>query len=130
MAFGWTGLGLLTIDRVLQYMDRADADQIVDMIHRENDQKRQELLGRYWDAPTLYKSTVKMEYKMGGSHGLKGVKENDIVEVLQEEVGPGNYYNLCRTVDEKGDVQSIGWYPVSYLEQVPEKTKKKGWLRL
>jgi hypothetical protein len=29
------------------------------------------------------------EYKMGDSHGLKGVTLGDVVEVLQEDVGPG-----------------------------------------
>ena len=128
MGFGWAALGLLTIDRALQFLDNQDSDQIIDMLEEETQQKRQELQSKYWDAPALYKSKVTLEYKMGGSHGLKDVQLGDIVEVLQEKVGPGEYYHLCRTMDEKGEVQSIGWYPCSYLEKAPEK-KKKGWLR-
>mmetsp|Transcript_17100 Transcript_17100/g.37296 ORF Transcript_17100/g.37296 Transcript_17100/m.37296 type:complete len:187 (-) Transcript_17100:138-698(-) len=59
-----------------------------------------------------------------GTKSLMGVKVGDIVDVLEERVGPGGTYNLCRYVDVEGgkgessDVISVGWYPMSCLEKI------------
>ena len=117
IALGWTGLAVFALDRYLQYTDRQDAMNMVGMLSEESRQKRQVLLEEWKDKPTLYKCIVKESYKMGGSHGLKDVQVNDIVEVLQEGVGPGESYHLCRTRDEEGSVKSIGWYPIAFMEK-------------
>jgi hypothetical protein len=125
LTIGWTAFGLVVVDRGLQYLDSSNVEQVIDMVEDETKQKRQELLAKFWDAPTLYRSTVKIGFKLEGSHGLKYVEVEDVVDVIEEEVGPGNYYNLCRTKDPNGDVKSIGWYPVSYLQKIEPEPEKK-----
>jgi hypothetical protein len=46
---------------------------------------------------------------------LTGVSVGDRVQVLEENVGPGKLYTLCRRVDENGSVLSLGWYPTNCL---------------
>ena len=123
---GWSGLALLILDRFLQYRSAQDAADMVGIIQDETRQKRRVLLEKYKDAPTLFECVIRTEYKMGGSQGLKGAKVNDTVQVLEEAVGPGKYYNLCRmTVD--GEV-SIGWYPISFMEKVVPEHQTRRWL--
>jgi len=90
---------------------------MVGVLSEETRQKRQALLEEGKDKPALYNCVVKESYKMGGSHGLEDVKVNDIVEILQEGVGPGGSYHLCRTRDQEGNVVSIGWYPIGFMEK-------------
>jgi hypothetical protein len=54
---------------------------------------------------------------MGGVYGLMGVKEGDILDVLEEGVGPDKFYNLCRQNDENGKPVAIGWYPSVYTSK-------------
>lgn len=115
---GWTGIALLVIDRYLQYAEHQEAQQMMDVISDETKQKRMQLLEEWRDKPTKFKCKVHEEYKMGGSHGLEGVFKNDTIEVLQEAVGPGGYYNLCRTREQDGTVKSVGWYPIGYLTKI------------
>lgn len=123
---GWSGLTLLVLDRFLQYQSAQDAADMVGIIQDETRQKRRELLEKYKNAPTLFECVIRTEYKMGGSHGLKGAKVNDIVQVLEEAVGPGKYYNLCR-IEIDGEV-SVGWYPESFMEKVTPRRKAGRWL--
>ncbi|KAG7350427.1 hypothetical protein IV203_009787 [Nitzschia inconspicua] len=62
----------------------------------------------------------------GFTHCLTGVRIGDIVEVLEEGVGPQNAYNLCRLHppsssnddDKNDDVSTVryGWFPYRWLE--------------
>ena len=124
MGLGGAGIALLVIDRTLQYFDRQEAKQIMASIQEEQAQKQIALFDKHKNTPSLFECTVKIAYKMGGTHGLKDVKEGQVVQVLEQAVGPQGHYNLCRTVDEQGNPVSIGWYPISYLE------KKKRWWQL
>lgn len=149
IGIGWIMLGLIAVDRLLQYWDRQSADDTVLLVQEETAQKRQEIFAKYWDAPSLYRAQVRVEYAaMGGSHGLKDVRLNDVIEVLEEYVGPGNYYHLCRTRGNTGDnvstcdegkpkinmtkkedpthttqeaIKYIGWYPASFLKRIPDE---------
>ena len=51
-----------------------------------------------------------------------GVEVGDVVDILEEQIGAGGTYNLCRLVrQEEGKkevVVSVGWYPMSCLEKV------------
>lgn len=112
-------MGLVVFDRVLQHFDRQDAGVAVAQIEDEQRRKRMELFEAYRDEPSVFRCVVRQEYKMGGSHGLKGVKVDDILDVLEEGVGPGKYYNMCRRTDpETGNALSVGWYPIAFLEKM------------
>ena len=57
----------------------------------------------------------------GITHGLSGVQIGDVVEVLQEGVGPDNLYNLCRlpadpTHELSEDI--YGWFPTRWLQKL------------
>lgn len=91
----------------------------MDQLVHETEEKRRQLFQEWKDSKTLFRCKIHEEYKaMGGSHGLQGVRRDDVVEVLQEGVGPGGYYNLCRTRTKGGAIDSIGWYPISYMQKI------------
>lgn len=128
LSLGFSSLFLVAVDRFLQYQNKLEVTDTVEEIRHQVDEKRREMMERYQNSPTLFQCKVVEEYKMGGSHGLKGVKVGDVVEILQEDVGPGEYYHLCRTRDpETADVLSIGWYPLGYMEPI-ETSKKRRWM--
>lgn len=125
IGLGWTGLVLVVVDRYLQYRDRQNASNMVGMIQEEQRLKRHQLLEESKDKPVLFECVVREAYKMGGTHGLEGVAVGDVVEVLEEAVGPSKYYNLCR-FKKDGELVSVGWYPISFLE----KKKRRWWFGL
>jgi adenosine/AMP kinase len=135
IGFGWTLFGVLLLDRYLQYSEGMNVESVVGIVEEEARQKRFELLEKHRNDPTLFKCAVRKIYKMGGSHSLMHVELNDVIEVLQEGVGPDQVYNLCRkmnTLDtgvngqqQQQQVLSIGWYPIQYLEKVREPKKSR-----
>jgi hypothetical protein len=125
LTLGFSSLFLVGVDRFLQYQNKQEVTDTVKEIRHQVEEKRREMMEQYQDSPTLFQCKVVEEYKMGGSHGLKGVKVGDVVEILQEDVGPGEYYR--RTRDENADILSIGWYPQGYMEPV-ETPKKRKWM--
>ena len=146
IGIGSAGLALLVFDRYLQYTDRQDASNMVQFIKEEQRVKRKQLFEQYKDAPTKFYCVVRERYQMGGTHGLKGngdwmepgenktksseegVHVGDILEVLEEGVGPDGHYNMCRKRDESsGRVVSVGWYPIAYMEKHPGKRWWRFW---
>lgn len=126
IATGWIILGLLTVDRVLQYMDHSQAQSAVAELREAEDKARQEFYEAHKDLPVLHETVVKFEYKMSGTRGLKGVSLNDRLEVLEEGVGPNGTYATCRKRDENtGAIASIGWYPLSFMEKVEQAQRPK-----
>jgi len=133
IGLGWTGLALVVVDRYLQYVDRQDAGYHVAVIEREQRRARQKLLEEWRDSPALFVCTARQEYKgMGGTHGLKNVRLGDRIDILQERVGPGGHYNLCRLrrarPGEDGADVSVGWYPIAFLEKEMPKSKLRRWI--
>jgi hypothetical protein len=124
MGIGGAGLTLLVVDRTLQYMDNQQARNVMAEVKDEQARKQQALFDQYMNATALFECTIKIVYKMGGTHGLSNVKQGEVVQVLQEQVGPQGHYNLCRKVDEQGNQVAIGWYPISFMEK---KTSKRKW---
>jgi hypothetical protein len=136
-------------------VERLRRQEIMDHVARE----RHELLLQHRHTPALFRCVVRRASAMGGSHGLRStatttsssssnragagnvndtdvnddsIQVNDIVEVLEEGVGPDKYYNLCRTRSkETGEVDAVGWYPIVCLEKLEEaetnKKKKKSY---
>jgi hypothetical protein len=101
---------------------------------------RQQVYNNYKNYPTLYKCQINIVYKLGGSHGLLNIKQNDIIDILEENVGPQNDYHMCRSykIEKDSDgkeiksISSIGWYPKVYMTPIPNKTitSRSIWIRL
>mmetsp|Transcript_40266 Transcript_40266/g.45821 ORF Transcript_40266/g.45821 Transcript_40266/m.45821 type:complete len:206 (+) Transcript_40266:119-736(+) len=92
--------------------------------------------------PHLFDCTVRrLPLNLDGYKCIKGVEVGDVLEVLEEKVGPDEMYNLCRTKimtstdynknnddDEDGTTNtftkqryiSAGWFPTMYLEKVKQ----------
>jgi len=147
LTIGWSGLALLTVDRYLQWQQRARRHEAVAMaktMEEEIQRDRFRLHQKYKDTPALFHCVIRREYKsMSGSHGLRGVQVGDIVEILDEGVGPDRAYNLCRHTrasrKEEGSSSSsgssstdkeiqIGWFPIPFMEKVPPP-KQSLWRR-
>lgn len=122
MGMGGAGIALLVVDRVLQYLDRREATHMMAYMKEEQAQKQHQLMDEYKDAPALFECTIKVVYRMGGTHGLKDAREGEVVQVLKEGVGPQGHYNLCRRIDEAGNVVAVGWYPIGFMEK-----RRKWW---
>lgn len=125
IGFGWFLLGLMAVDQGLQYTDRQHAQSTINELRQAEEEARQVFFEQHKDLPVLHETVVKFEYKMSGTRGLKGVKLHDRLQVLEEGVGPNGTYATCRRIDANtGDILSIGWYPLSFMEKV-EKPRKK-----
>jgi hypothetical protein len=118
---GWTLLGLVALDQALQYRQEQEAKEhmrlLVEMQQEANEQNQPE-----WDTslPTLFQcKIVHTEHSLDGIKMLRNITVGDVVEVMEEDIGPNEAYHLCRFVPssnrEKG---SIGWYPSKYMEKL------------
>ena len=106
----------------------------------EEIQREKFRLHQEWkDKPVLFHGVIRRAYKqMSGSHGLRGAQVGDVVEVLDEGVGPNNEYNLCRLRVQQQqpqgfDIQEeqIGWFPMAFMEKVPPPAEKRSiWKRM
>jgi hypothetical protein len=126
IAFGWSLFVVLLIDRYLQKSEKKQIHDAIAMLHYQMQRQRDQLSEKYQAEPAIRTARVIKVYHMSGSHSLMHVHENDVIEVLQENVGPSHAYHLCRLRDPTtGDIVSIGWYPSSHLETLsPSSTKK------
>lgn len=142
---GYSGLSIWLIDRYLQYdqaYTKREAEQMIKTIQEETAMKRRELFQQNYSRPTLYQCSVIEEYKnMGGYYGLQNIQLYDVVDIIEENVGPDEYYHLCRTYEEyittnddrnttNGEkppttiiIKSIGWYPKKFLKRIETNTK-------
>jgi hypothetical protein len=134
IGLGWSGLALLALDRYLLYQIQNDSETMIETIRDESMRQKQALVAVWCDQPALYECIIRREYKnMGGSHGLVGVAVGDVVQVLQQGVGPNQQYNLCRVPqqrtigDEEEQPVAIGWYPLAFMEQIPVAAPKLSW---
>jgi hypothetical protein len=137
IGLGWSGLALLALDRYLLYQIHNDSDTMIETIRDESVRQKQALVAAWRDQPALFECIIRHEYKnMGGSHGLVGVVVGDVVQVLQQGVGPNQQYNLCRihqrsSGDGEEQPESIGWYPMAFMEQIPVAAPKRSlWQRI
>ena len=119
-------------------------DRVIKSMAAETARKRQQLQEQYRKAPAMFECVIRRAYPMGGSHGLPKVQVGEVVQVLQEGVGPDQQYNLCRrrqlTVrkdqngqngqplqnDDDDDSVVVGWYPIGFMEKI-DPPKKKRW---
>lgn len=135
LGLGWSGFAVVVLDRVLQEQQRREAQAVVDAVAYDAASQKRALVEQWRDQPALFACTVHREYKqMGGSHGLQGVRVGDVVRVLQEGVGPGGHYNLCRSLDDTETTEKeerVGWFPMSHLEKIePPVSTTSFWRRI
>lgn len=70
----------------------------------------------------LFQCKVKrLPVKFDGHKCLTGVQLGDVLNVMEEGVGPGGLYNLCSVTNNNSeDDVSVGWFPCSCLEVMKE----------
>lgn len=147
LLLGFGGVSIMAYEYYLGVVERTDANKMMQEIKETTAIRRHKLMFENKDKPALYQGRITTVYKhMGGSHGLRKAKQDDVVDILQENVGPHGIYNLCRLYDDKKKkpenpeqgrtVKSIGWYPMKYIEKieepeeiVEEKPARSGWKR-
>mmetsp|Transcript_46723 Transcript_46723/g.69096 ORF Transcript_46723/g.69096 Transcript_46723/m.69096 type:complete len:204 (-) Transcript_46723:50-661(-) len=93
---------------------------------------RDKLKLEYGNSSTLFRCVVRkipQRNMFDGSMSLMGVRVGEVLDVLEEGVGPDGMYNMCRRrrlnvtneddEDEDGgeEVFDVGWYPVWMLEK-------------
>mmetsp|Transcript_31519 Transcript_31519/g.66291 ORF Transcript_31519/g.66291 Transcript_31519/m.66291 type:complete len:236 (+) Transcript_31519:102-809(+) len=137
IAFGSIILALAGIDYFLQVRYDEQRDDAYRQLEREV--RRDEVTTRKEDrrminegvaAKSKFKCTIRnVPQNFDGHKCLKNVKVGDVVDVIEEGVGPGGQYNLC-TIDrgaaktvgkdsQEGEQRvSIGWFPCSCLQKI------------
>eukprot|EP00804_Cyclotella_cryptica_P010666 CCRYP_005479-RA/>CCRYP_005479-RA protein AED:0.47 eAED:0.47 QI:0/-1/0/1/-1/1/1/0/229 len=133
-------LFLVGIDYALQIRNDDDRKTMMRQLEREvetdAEESRREVRERIRDGTGnkfLFKCVVRRVPQFFDGHRcLTNIKVGDVLNVIEEGVGPGNQYNLCSIdrsqsrgkvgdeSDAKG-VVSIGWFPCSCLELVNDR---------
>lgn len=131
-------LGLAGIDYVLQVRNdnqRSDMyNQLEHEVRRDEATTREEdekMLNEGVAAKSKFQCVIRrVPQNFDGHKCLKNVKLGDVVNVIEEGVGPGGQYNLCSVErdapkkkagdDSSGNEQrkSIGWFPCSCLQKI------------
>lgn len=124
-AVGGLMITALAIDQVLQYQERLERNTIMNEIHNatrvgsvDDEAEMEEWLNRQ---NPLFDCVVRtVPFSLDGYKCLKGIEVGDVVEVLEEKVGPGNMYNLCRRKINRESARPVaaGWVPTKYLEKI------------
>lgn len=95
-----------------------------------NEQLRKQFQAKYSNAtssssletkPILFHCVIRKT--TGFTHCLTGVQIGDVVDVLEEGVGPDKTYNMCRLPAKHGDHLSIdtyGWFPYRWLQKLDQ----------
>lgn len=139
---GWTILGLVGVDQVLQYKQEQEDNERRQMLaEMQLEADNASINVADWDEalPTIF--TCKIIHIDSGLDGTKmltrsksdrggkrsginrNIKRGDIVEILEDSVGPSQRYHLCRMRERRSDSNDksatvIGWYPIDYLERL------------
>ena len=119
IGLGWTLLGLIAVDQVLQYQqeqERQAHSQLLAQMQLEADKEFEV----DWDEslPPLHECKItRVEPSLDGFRMLRNVRKGDVVQVLELNVGPNGRYHLCR-LPSSNSVGHVGWYPIDFLEQV------------
>jgi hypothetical protein len=138
---GWTILGLVGVDQALQYkQEQEDAERRRILAQMQLDADNATFNVADWDEtlPTMFtckilhvdpgldgtKMLTRSKSDRGGTRsGInKNIKKEDVVEVIEANVGPSQSYHLCRMREKKSDSGDdsavVGWYPIEYLERI------------
>ena len=76
-------------------------------------------VGEYDTMPVLFHCVIRRSSGFTHCLSASSMQIGDVVEVLQEGVGPEELYNLCR-LPAKHEMQSdaIGWFPTRWLQKL------------
>lgn len=69
--------------------------------------------------PTLFYCVIRRT--KGFTHCLSNIQVGDVVEVLEEGVGPNAEYNLCRlpaALNQPHARDTVGWFPIRWLQKL------------
>ena len=104
---------------MLQQRQLKERDEVMQQLKKEVDMDAKQSSSEQSSNKTiLFQCTVKrIPLKFDGHKCLTGVNVGDVVDVLEEGVGPGGMYNLCSVNGKEGE-NNVGWYPCSCLEVV------------
>jgi hypothetical protein len=120
IGLGWTLLGLVALDQVLQYRQEHEAKAHFEMLssmQREADEMNQV----DWDRslPSLFECKIlHVEPSLDGTKMLSNIRGGDAVEIIEQGVGPNKAYHLCRRPAQGRRKESIGWYPIQFMENI------------
>lgn len=120
IGLGWTLLGLVALDQVLQYRQQQEANERIELLssmqHEADEMNQVE-----WDIslPTLFQCKIlHVEPSLDGTKMLSNIRAGDIVEIMESGVGPNKAYHLCKRPAEGRRKESIGWYPIQFMENI------------
>jgi hypothetical protein len=136
IAFGSMILALAGIDYVIRVRNDKPREDLRRQLEREV--RQDEMTTRMEDRRMLDEGIAKtLKFKcivrrvpqnFDGHKCLQNVKVGDVVDILEESVGPGGQYNLCliestannplKESSDNGSRFSIGWFPCSCLEKI------------
>jgi hypothetical protein len=126
LILGWSGLVLTALDQLLQYKQKQERQRILNELQQESDERNPPPSA--WSENSSTAMATKYQCKvitvsqtLDGTHVLRDATVGEVVDVLQESVGPNADYHLCRRSSGNRNNASglaIGWYPVKYLEKV------------
>ena len=94
---------------------------------RLNEELRQQFAAEHQDIqnegarPFLFYCVIRRT--RGLTHSISNIQVGDVVEVLEEGVGPNNEYNLCRfpaPLDQPHAMDSVGWFPIRWLQKLED----------
>jgi hypothetical protein len=111
-------------------IEMEEKTQVLDNITQVHNQQRTEMRQQHLNKPLQFQCHVRKvpEPNMfDGNKSLVGIQVGDVVDVLEEGVGPDGMYNLCRTTrspGNEGTVRQVGWYPIWFLEKIDSSTNK------
>lgn len=100
----------------------------------EEERVRKETISKYKISKSLFQCEVMVAFPLDGQMGLQGVEQGDILDIIEEGVGPDESYSLCRFTGDKVEngitVGQIGWYPARCLKKMDShQTSKSRWIR-
>eukprot|EP00980_Cylindrotheca_fusiformis_P015896 scaffold4658_cov118-Cylindrotheca_fusiformis.AAC.2 len=123
IGLGWTLLGLVALDQVLQYRQEQEAKERLEILSRMQ-QEADEMNQVEWDTTTLqsiFECKIRhVEPSLDGTKILSNIRVGDVVEVLESDVGPNKAYHLCRRPAIGKRKESIGWYPHQFMDVVDD----------
>jgi len=126
--------------RTQQMMDSESSKALRDELRskylntlEEEHRVKQETLDKYRSSKSLFQCEVMISLPLDGQMGLQNVALGDILDVIEEGVGPKNEYSLCRFITE-GDGSDltpgqIGWYPTRCLREKENQEGSFWWRR-
>lgn len=135
MVIGITVLAVLGVDYAIQVRNGEQKEemyrQLQRQVKRDGEIAREDMMKAGSDSTkALFQCTVRrIPPNFDGHKCLTDVRIGDVVDVIEEGIGPGGQYNLCSIRrenhrnkrnhnSENENLISVGWLPCSCLEKI------------